>query len=244
MHGKMQMLQVLLFSLLSKKDAIMDKVPKQPMTHTDTSPGVLFTQSNKSSITIQVVTNDTLLQLRKRRITGMRTGLKAVVYWWLLTSANSRRRGIPGVLVYRVEVTILTNLHPLASMQGILRVCQSTAKVVDLSLSGKQMVAQVQTETHAMRHHSSEDLRVHSRDLESILLPPRVQCVDRVLPVTVPRAVPAHQRLPSSVSHCLSTGHTRGGTSLLVDHLLPIKDLHGAGELHAPWPRNTLDLVL
>jgi hypothetical protein len=31
---------------------------------------------------------------------------------------------------------------------------------------------------------------------------------------------------------------------MLVDHLLPIKDLHGVGELHAPWPGNTLDLVL
>jgi hypothetical protein len=36
----------------------------------------------------------------------------------------------------------------------------------------------------------------------------------------------------------------RGGTSMLADHLLPIKDLHGAGELHAPWPRNTLGLLL
>jgi hypothetical protein len=31
---------------------------------------------------------------------------------------------------------------------------------------------------------------------------------------------------------------------MLADHLLPIEDLHGAGELHAPWPRNTLDIVL
>jgi hypothetical protein len=31
---------------------------------------------------------------------------------------------------------------------------------------------------------------------------------------------------------------------MLVDHLLPVKDLHYAGELHAPWPRNTLDLVV
>jgi hypothetical protein len=60
----------------------------------------------------------------------------------------------------------------------------------------------------------------------------------------VPRVVLAHHCLPSSVGHCLSTSHTRGGTSMLVDHLLPIKDLHGVGELHAPWPGNTLDLVL
>jgi hypothetical protein len=85
-----------------------------------------------------------------------------------------------------------------------------------------------------VRHHSSEDLWVHSRDLESILLPLRVECIDRVLQVTVPRAVPAHQRLPSSVGHCLSTSHMRGETGMLVDHLLPIKDLHGAGKLHAP----------
>jgi hypothetical protein len=31
---------------------------------------------------------------------------------------------------------------------------------------------------------------------------------------------------------------------MLANHLLPIEDLHGVGELHAPWPRNTLDLVL
>jgi hypothetical protein len=36
MHRKIQMLQVLLFSLLTKKDVVVDKVPKQPMTHTDT----------------------------------------------------------------------------------------------------------------------------------------------------------------------------------------------------------------
>jgi hypothetical protein len=60
----------------------------------------------------------------------------------------------------------------------------------------------------------------------------------------VPGAVPAHQRLPSSVDHCFSTGHMRGGTSMLADYLLPIEDLHSASELHAPWPGNTLDLVL
>jgi hypothetical protein len=60
----------------------------------------------------------------------------------------------------------------------------------------------------------------------------------------VPRTVPAHQCLPSSVGHYLSTSHTRGRTSILADHLLPVEDLHCAGELHVPWPRNTIDLVL
>jgi hypothetical protein len=73
MHRKMQMLQVL---LLSKKDAVVDKVPKQPTTHTGT-----HTQSKKSSIAIQAMTNNTLLQLRKRHQTGMRTGLKLTVDW-------------------------------------------------------------------------------------------------------------------------------------------------------------------
>jgi hypothetical protein len=91
MHWKMEMLQVL---LLSKKDVIMDKVSKQPMTHTGT-----HTQSKESSITIQEMTNNMLLQLRKRRVTGMRIRLKAVIYWRLLTSANSGRHGGPGVLV-------------------------------------------------------------------------------------------------------------------------------------------------
>jgi hypothetical protein len=36
----------------------------------------------------------------------------------------------------------------------------------------------------------------------------------------------------------------RGGTSVLVGHLLPVEDLHGAGELHASWPGSTLELVL
>jgi hypothetical protein len=95
-----------------------------------------------------------------------------------------------------------------------------------------------------MRHHSSEDLWVHLRDLESILLPLRVECVDGVLQVTVPRTVPAHQHLPSSASYCLNTCHTRGGTSMLAYHFLPVEDLHGVGEVHAPWHGNTLDLLL
>jgi hypothetical protein len=44
------------FIIISMKDAVVDKVPKQPTTHTGT-----HTQSNQSSITIQVITNDTLL---------------------------------------------------------------------------------------------------------------------------------------------------------------------------------------
>jgi hypothetical protein len=47
-----------------------------------------------------------------------------------------------------------------------------------------------------------------------------------------------------SVCRCLSTSPPRGRTSVLVDHLLTIEDLHSAGELHVTWPRNTLDLIL
>jgi hypothetical protein len=118
------------------------------------------------------------------------------------------------------------------------------AKVVDLPLSGEPMVTQVQSETHAVRHGSSEDLWVHSRDLESILIPPWVECANRVLLLMALRAVLARQYLPSSIGHCLSIGHMRGGTSMLADHLLLVKDLHNAGELYAPWTGNTLDLVL
>jgi hypothetical protein len=57
------------------------------------------TQSNQSSITMQAMTNDTLLHMGKRRLSEMRTGLKVVVYWRLLANAISRRRGGPGVLV-------------------------------------------------------------------------------------------------------------------------------------------------
>jgi hypothetical protein len=95
-----------------------------------------------------------------------------------------------------------------------------------------------------VRHRSSEDLWVHSRNLESILLPLRIECVDGVLQLTVAGMVPTGQRLPSSIYHCLSTRYTRGGTSMFADHLMPVEDLHGAGELHAPWPGNTLDPVL
>jgi hypothetical protein len=84
-----------------------------------------------------------------------------------------------------------------------------------------------------MRHRSFKDLQVQLRDLESILLPPRVECVDRVLQVTVSRAVLAYQRLPSSVGHCLNTRRLRGGTSVHVDHLLAVEDLHYAGR-HVP----------
>jgi hypothetical protein len=31
---------------------------------------------------------------------------------------------------------------------------------------------------------------------------------------------------------------------MLANHLLPIKDLHGVGELHVPWPGKTVDHVL
>jgi hypothetical protein len=95
-----------------------------------------------------------------------------------------------------------------------------------------------------MSHHSSKDPWVHSRNLEGILLPPRIECVDGLLWVMVLGAVPTHQCLRSSVCHCLSTSRTRGGTSVLADHLLPIKNLHGARELHGPWLGDTLDAVL
>jgi hypothetical protein len=81
-------------------------------------------------------------------------------------------------------------------------------------------------------HCSSEDLRVHSRNLEVILL------------VTVPGAVLARQCLPSSVCHYLSTSRMRGGASVLANHLLLVENLHGACELHEPWPGDTLDPVL
>jgi hypothetical protein len=71
--------------IISMKDAVVDKAPKQPTTHTET-----HTQSNQSSITIQAMNSNTLLHSGKRDLTEMRTGLKAAIYWWLLTSANSR----------------------------------------------------------------------------------------------------------------------------------------------------------
>jgi hypothetical protein len=57
-------------------------------------------------------------------------------------------------------------------------------------------------------------------------------------------AVPARQCLPCSICHCLSTSRTGSGTSVLANHLLPIEDLHSTGELHVPWPGNTLDPLL
>jgi hypothetical protein len=79
---------------ISRKDAVMDKVSKQPMTHTST-----HTQSNQSSITIQTMTNDTLLHSGKRHLMKMRTRLRVAVYWWLLTNVNFRRSDGPCVLV-------------------------------------------------------------------------------------------------------------------------------------------------
>jgi hypothetical protein len=130
------------------------------------------------------------------------------------------------------------------SSQGILCAYQSGAEIVDLPLSVKQAVAQVQRKAHAVSHRSSEDLRVHPRNHEGILLPPRIECVDGVLQVTVLGAVPACLCLPSSVCYCLNTSRMRGGTSMLADHLLPIEDLNSVRELCAPWPGDTLDHVL
>jgi hypothetical protein len=80
--------------IISKKDAVVDKALKQLKTHTDT-----HTQSNQSSITRQVMTNDALLHSGKRHLTEMRTRLMAAIYWRLLASANSGPCGGLGVLV-------------------------------------------------------------------------------------------------------------------------------------------------
>jgi hypothetical protein len=119
-------------------------------------------------------------------------------------------------------------------MQCILCVYKSGVEIVDLPTSDKKMVTLVQRESHVVRHRSSEDLQVHSRDLESIILHPRVECVDGVLQVTVLRAVLAHHCLPSSFGHCLSIGHSRSGTCVHTEHLISIEYLHDAIELHVP----------
>jgi hypothetical protein len=75
-----------------------------------------------------------------------------------LANANSGQCYGPGVLVWWVEIIVITSLHRLVSSQSILCVCQSGAEIVDLPLSDKQAVAQVQRKTHTMRHCSSEDL--------------------------------------------------------------------------------------
>jgi hypothetical protein len=80
--------------IISGKDAVVDKVPKQPTTHTST-----HTQSNKASITTQAMSNDTLLHLGKRHITCTGTGWKTAVSWRLLTSAISGRHGGSSLLV-------------------------------------------------------------------------------------------------------------------------------------------------
>jgi hypothetical protein len=54
----------------------MDKMLKQPMTHTSTHKH----KKKESSIIKQLMTNNTLLQLRKRHLTSMGTGWKATVY--------------------------------------------------------------------------------------------------------------------------------------------------------------------
>jgi hypothetical protein len=82
------------------------------------------------------------------------------------------------------------------------------------------------------------------RNLEGLLLHYRVEGIDGVPQVTVLRAVPARQCLPSSIDHCLYTRRSRSRTSVPANHLWPIEDLHCATELHASWSQDTLDLVL
>jgi hypothetical protein len=48
--------------------------------------------------------------------------------------------------------------------------------------------------------------------------------------------VPAKQRLPLH--------QNKSHEGMLAGQILPIKDLHGVGALHAPWTRYTLDPVL
>jgi hypothetical protein len=95
-----------------------------------------------------------------------------------------------------------------------------------------------------VQHRSCEDLQINLRNLEIFFLRLRVKCKDGILQVMAPRTIPADHRLLSSIGHCLSTSRTKGGTSMLANHLLPIEAHHYVGELHAPWLGNTLDLVL
>jgi biopolymer transport protein ExbD len=71
----MHTLLIFIIVTISKKDAVMDKVPKQPTAHTNT-----HTQQNQSSITIKAMTNDTLPRLGKRHLMKMTNRLRAVVY--------------------------------------------------------------------------------------------------------------------------------------------------------------------
>jgi hypothetical protein len=89
-------------------------------------------------------------------------------------------------------------------------------------------------------HNSSKDLWVHSRNLEGILLPSGVECIDGVPQVMVLRVVPTRQ----CIGHYLSACRSRSGTSVPTDHLWPIEVLHCATKLQAPWSWDTLDLVL
>jgi hypothetical protein len=94
-----------------------------------------------------------------------------------------------------------------------------------------------------MRHRSSKDLWVHLRDLESILLPLRVECIDslsgHIAKSGSSSSVHAKKSrpLPQHRSH-------EGWDKVACRPHLPIDDLHCAGEHHAPWPRNTVNLVL
>jgi hypothetical protein len=83
-----------------------------------------------------------------------------------------------------------------------------------------------QRKTHIVRHRSPENLRVHSRNVEIILLPPSVECIDGVLEVTVPGAVlslPTKQCLPSKFFQCHGTSLMRVGQACLPTTSDPLK---------------------
>jgi hypothetical protein len=72
MHGEMQMLQFFIIIIIIKERC--GRGQGAEATHESHRHTL---NQNKSSITIQVMTNDALLQLGKRSLTGMRTRLKA-----------------------------------------------------------------------------------------------------------------------------------------------------------------------
>jgi hypothetical protein len=140
-------------------DEVVDKVPKQPTTLTNTHK-----HKHQSS--------------NKRLLMTVGSGGGVAAHYGLLPRALDRGGGCPGVCVERVEVTGLTLYHPHVASDGGVHFSQLGTKSLNLMLSSQQMSAQLHRHILVVYHLHLGNILFHPVSLELILLPVRWEVVD------------------------------------------------------------------